>query len=83
MNETEVNCTKKVVLTPEIVANSEKVEIDLEEECCRICRFMLWTSRIAGECHRRPPKQKKPDVGSYWPGVDPSEWCGEFEKEVL
>ena len=65
---------------------TKNVEIDLEEECCGICRFHSKNM----ECRRTAPKS-----GSYgsahtwtmkydrWPFTKKEEWCGEFEKEVL
>lgn len=59
---------------------TEKVEIDLEEECCGICRFFrdLFENGF-GNCHRRSPNLENSQT--RWPGVLTVDWCGEFEKE--
>ncbi len=47
--------------------------------------FMKW-SKPGGECRRNAPQavMVHADIDdsehiAYWPGVDPSDWCGEWE----
>jgi hypothetical protein len=43
---------------------------------CATCRFC-----VLAECRRNPPVAALgPEcVNSYWPDVDPTDWCGEHE----
>ena len=53
---------------------------------CETCIFFRKWSKPGGECRRNAPQAvlQHADIDdtehiAYWPGVDPSDWCGEWE----
>ena len=53
---------------------------------CKTCIFFLKWSKPGGECRRNAPQavELHADIDdiehiAYWPGVDESDWCGEWE----
>lgn len=56
---------------------------------CEICRYFCpcktiqeWEDGVeaeAGECRRMPPVFANDGAVGYWPMVDITDWCGEWE----
>ena len=53
---------------------------------CKTCRFFMKWSKPGGECRRNAPQAvalhadiDDPEHIAYWPGIDESDWCGEWE----
>lgn len=84
-NGIKCDCTNKVELDPENVANSKEDESYQEEGgivACDHCRHSFQEPGCYPECRRRSPRAGK-DGSPIWPRVRDEDWCGEFEKGVL
>ena len=70
-------------------SKSQVVQLDVNDcltEQCGTCRFFMKWSKPGGECRRNAPQAVAlhADIDdfehiAYWPGIDESDWCGEWE----
>jgi hypothetical protein len=65
---------------------SAKQTQNVTSKSCETCIFFRKWSKPGGECRRNAPQavMVHADIDdsehiAYWPGVDPSDWCGEWE----